>query len=368
MTLFEELSHRDGLRVALAGRDDVSLAPILRFLLRHVANPRYSAVLLDVCSLVLGPCPSCPSQAFGAPHPNPSEPLTPVLSSPLPHAHADLYTSAIGQSMVVDELIAKLRVRIRQEVGFQNQLQTLLGTLDLLFAAAANARTGTSPGRDVDPASLGAVDGADADADDGDARKDGGQGDMDDDDDSDNGDVKDEDDDEDADDDLPNGDAVASKGQRRRAQASTSADGDDDDDDEDEDEDEDDGDSDDEDVDLLAGSDDDDGSDADLNVMAAFGLTDDGDDDAAGADDTWATGVATSRRARRLQAVEARESESEDEDEDEDENDEVQDEDQDEDDGRQRKRATNGVPGDEEEGADSEDDGAEEEEEEEEST
>ena len=58
VTLFEELSHRDGLRVALAGRDDVSLAPILRFLLRHVANPRYSAVLLDVCSLVLGPCPS----------------------------------------------------------------------------------------------------------------------------------------------------------------------------------------------------------------------------------------------------------------------------------------------------------------------
>jgi U3 small nucleolar RNA-associated protein 15 len=52
----EELSHRNSLVVALAGRDSTALAPLLMFLLAHVVNPRYSSFLVDVAELILGMC------------------------------------------------------------------------------------------------------------------------------------------------------------------------------------------------------------------------------------------------------------------------------------------------------------------------
>ena len=46
--------HRDGLRIALAGRDDVLLEPILRLLLKYIADPRFGGLVADVTCLVLG--------------------------------------------------------------------------------------------------------------------------------------------------------------------------------------------------------------------------------------------------------------------------------------------------------------------------
>lgn len=53
-SLIQELIHRDGLRSALAGRDDVLLEPILRLLVKYVSDPRFGQLVCDITTLVLG--------------------------------------------------------------------------------------------------------------------------------------------------------------------------------------------------------------------------------------------------------------------------------------------------------------------------
>jgi len=52
--LIQELIHRDGLRNALSGRDDVLLEPILRLLLKHVTDPRFGEMVCDVAGMIIG--------------------------------------------------------------------------------------------------------------------------------------------------------------------------------------------------------------------------------------------------------------------------------------------------------------------------
>lgn len=53
-SLIQELVHRDGLRTALAGRDDVLLEPTLQLLVKYVADPRFGDLASSVAALVLG--------------------------------------------------------------------------------------------------------------------------------------------------------------------------------------------------------------------------------------------------------------------------------------------------------------------------
>lgn len=46
--------HRDGLRTALGGRDDVSLEPVLRLLIKHIADPRFGNMCYDISGIVIG--------------------------------------------------------------------------------------------------------------------------------------------------------------------------------------------------------------------------------------------------------------------------------------------------------------------------
>jgi hypothetical protein len=239
VALLVELAHRDGLRAAVSGRDDVGLEPLLRFLVRHVTNPRYARALLDVCAIVL-----------------------------------DVYTPVVGQSLVVDELLARLRLRLRQEVAFQHSLQSLLGTLDLLFASA------TAAGRLGDAVPLGAVADA-ADEVEEDAHKD-------DDDDSDQGDA----DGVGAPITLPDGELVSVAVRPRRGSLAGATD-EEEEEDEDEDEDE---------------------------MLAALGGGD------GELDDDWVGDLAATRRGRRLRAAT-----NDDDDDDEEEKDDEEDEDEDED-------------------------------------
>jgi U3 small nucleolar RNA-associated protein 15 len=52
--VIQELIHQDGLRIALSGRDDVLLEPILRLLIRYVADHRFGEMIANVTSIVLG--------------------------------------------------------------------------------------------------------------------------------------------------------------------------------------------------------------------------------------------------------------------------------------------------------------------------
>mmetsp|Transcript_26592 Transcript_26592/g.52409 ORF Transcript_26592/g.52409 Transcript_26592/m.52409 type:complete len:538 (-) Transcript_26592:185-1798(-) len=103
VSVVEELVARGALRLALAGRNDVTLQPLLNFLLKQIDNPQHSSLLLDVTNIVL-----------------------------------DMYSRVVGQSVVVDETLHKLKVKVSAEVGFQKTATELLGTLGILLASATD--------------------------------------------------------------------------------------------------------------------------------------------------------------------------------------------------------------------------------------
>ncbi|KAL1659887.1 WD40-repeat-containing domain protein [Schizophyllum commune] len=104
--VIQELAHRDGLRTALAGRDDVLLEPVLHVLLKHVADPRFGGLVCDVARVVL-----------------------------------DMYAPALGQSPLIDALVLRLRRKVAAELRFQREVASVRGALDMLLAGAALGKT-----------------------------------------------------------------------------------------------------------------------------------------------------------------------------------------------------------------------------------
>ncbi|EMD40738.1 hypothetical protein CERSUDRAFT_130935 [Gelatoporia subvermispora B] len=101
-SVIKELVHRDGLRTALAGRDDVLLEPVLRLLLKHVTDPRFGEMVCDISSVLI-----------------------------------DMYAPVLGQSPLIDTLFVRLRKKVEAELRFQQELQKTKGALDMLLATAA---------------------------------------------------------------------------------------------------------------------------------------------------------------------------------------------------------------------------------------
>ncbi|GJJ07566.1 hypothetical protein Clacol_001769 [Clathrus columnatus] len=81
-SLIQELIHRDGLRPALAGRDDVLLEPILRLLLKYITDPRF------------------------------------------------------GESPLIDGLLLQLRRKMDSELKFQAELAKVRGALDMILSTS----------------------------------------------------------------------------------------------------------------------------------------------------------------------------------------------------------------------------------------
>lgn len=69
----QELVHRQGFHQALAGRDELTLEPLLAFLSRYTTNPRYAPLLVDVCRVTF-----------------------------------ESYKAVLGQSEAIDELFTRL--------------------------------------------------------------------------------------------------------------------------------------------------------------------------------------------------------------------------------------------------------------------
>eukprot|EP00501_MAST-03F_sp_TOSAG23-6_P000568 GSMAST32.ASY1.ANO1.589.1 assembled CDS len=99
-SLLKELVYRGGLQVALQGRNEESLEPIVAFLVKYTTTPRYSQLLLSVCSEVI-----------------------------------DLYACVIGQSVEIDQLFFKLQTKLQNEVQLHRKLGPLQGCVDLLISA-----------------------------------------------------------------------------------------------------------------------------------------------------------------------------------------------------------------------------------------
>lgn len=66
VSMLEELVHRNGVRIALAGRDEEAVIPLLEFLAKYITHPRYSKILLTVTNIVIGTCCSCRYLCRGA--------------------------------------------------------------------------------------------------------------------------------------------------------------------------------------------------------------------------------------------------------------------------------------------------------------
>ena len=98
VALIEELVQRgDGLHIAVAGRDDVSLEPIMKFILRHILEPDYTIVLSYVLDIIL-----------------------------------DIYSSVIHSSPRSLALLKKIRQKTTDEVRFQTKLHELKGMLEMV--------------------------------------------------------------------------------------------------------------------------------------------------------------------------------------------------------------------------------------------
>ncbi|PFH52767.1 hypothetical protein AMATHDRAFT_139144 [Amanita thiersii Skay4041] len=99
-SLIQELIHRDGLKSALAGRDDVLLEPILRLLVKYVTDPRFGRLVCDISILVL-----------------------------------EMYGTILGQSPLIDTLFLRLRKKVIAEIRFQALLQKTQGSLNMVLAS-----------------------------------------------------------------------------------------------------------------------------------------------------------------------------------------------------------------------------------------
>ncbi|WFD41639.1 U3 small nucleolar RNA-associated protein 15 [Malassezia psittaci] len=92
----------DGLYRAVSGRDDVTLEPLLRFLLRHATNPQYTSLVCDTLNVVI-----------------------------------DTYASVLGQSPIIDDLFGRIWAKLAEEMRLQNQLDQVNGALEMILARSA---------------------------------------------------------------------------------------------------------------------------------------------------------------------------------------------------------------------------------------
>ncbi|KAL8752649.1 MAG: hypothetical protein Q9184_005666 [Pyrenodesmia sp. 2 TL-2023] len=100
VTLLTALRHRSALRTALSGRDDVSLQPIFKWVCTYICNPRYVSICVDMGVQIL-----------------------------------DVYSSHMGESPDIDNLMRRLHNTVRQQVQRAQQSWQTKGMLDMVLSA-----------------------------------------------------------------------------------------------------------------------------------------------------------------------------------------------------------------------------------------
>ncbi|KAI9278431.1 WD40-repeat-containing domain protein [Phascolomyces articulosus] len=107
--MLQELMHRQVLESTLSGRDDVSLEPLVTFLIRHINTPSYTNLLVDVSEVLL-----------------------------------DIYGPVLGQSPLIDDLLRKLSRKVNGEIDLQKDLIQAMAALDMLFAKSTTSSSSSS--------------------------------------------------------------------------------------------------------------------------------------------------------------------------------------------------------------------------------
>jgi len=99
--VFTALRHRSALNAALASRDEVTLQPVLRWLIKHIADYRITRLTTDVALVVL-----------------------------------DLYADQLGRSEEIDMLFDQLMKRVQIVVEASQVAWSVGGMVDILTANA----------------------------------------------------------------------------------------------------------------------------------------------------------------------------------------------------------------------------------------
>ncbi|CAE7460470.1 UTP15 [Symbiodinium microadriaticum] len=114
VTVLEELCRRSGLTIALSGRDEVTLDPILAFCSRYVSHSRYTRLIVQVAHRIL-----------------------------------DLYGCVLGQSDAIDELFHKLRQQVKVEMQFHRQAMKVMGALDEIISTSTLSQASSASSAEV---------------------------------------------------------------------------------------------------------------------------------------------------------------------------------------------------------------------------
>lgn len=105
------------MKIALSGRDDVLLEPILRLLVKYVTDPRFGEMVCDISGVVIGTYSIVIQVKLEA------EPII------------EMYNPILGQSPLIDSLFVQLRKKVAAEIRFQSKLVKTRGALDMIFCS-----------------------------------------------------------------------------------------------------------------------------------------------------------------------------------------------------------------------------------------
>ncbi|CAG8822933.1 5885_t:CDS:10 [Gigaspora margarita] len=95
ISLLQELIRRDALRQAIVGRDDLSLEPLVKFLIRWINEPRYTSILVDVGNVIIG-------------------------------------KDVIYKSPLIEKLIVNLHAKVKTEMNLQKEIAKIIGSLEMV--------------------------------------------------------------------------------------------------------------------------------------------------------------------------------------------------------------------------------------------
>ncbi|KAI8870767.1 WD40 repeat-like protein [Ramicandelaber brevisporus] len=104
ISVIQELIQRGGLKIALGGRDDIALEPIVRFVTKNIGKQQYTSILLDVAHVIL-----------------------------------DMYGGVVGESPLIDDLLQRLRIKVSKELTLQKSMLQMQGALEMVFANALSS-------------------------------------------------------------------------------------------------------------------------------------------------------------------------------------------------------------------------------------
>jgi U3 small nucleolar RNA-associated protein 15 len=102
LTLLMALRHRSAMRAAFQGRDEVTVMPILKWVSKHITDPRYVGICVDAALLLL-----------------------------------DLYAEHVGASQELEHAVRELHRKVRAEVERAQQATQTGGMLTMLMASQA---------------------------------------------------------------------------------------------------------------------------------------------------------------------------------------------------------------------------------------